>query len=284
MDSLNICWRGMAGVGIRRLLQAELRNLAAARRVPYTIQLKNINGSPSGEQAESDEPEESGQIQYESSLIHTGFDIARMSMQDKQFLRPIFANLGKGSHVLAGEKGHGARILVLYHAHLLSSESIILLQSCLEQNEQDISIWMTSEIPVAQRVRDWFVEIPVAGTDRAYTAYLAKSEGAVADWPKVFGALFERWMKSPPATIADVKDIKVFIYDLLMRNYRWIEAVHCIMDVIVSHPGFTERQRMDCLNVLAKCEATASGYTIPSYRIPIIWEGLFIHLRNVLHT
>lgn len=275
----------MAGTGKRRLLQIELKKLANTRKVPYTIQLKNINGSASGgEQTEEDEPEESGQIQYESSLIHIGFDIARMSMQDKQFLRPIFASLGKGSHVLAGEQGHGARILVLYHAHLLSSESIILLQSCLEQNEQDISVWMTSEIPVAHRVRDWFIEVPVAGVDRAYTTYLTKSDGANADWPKVFGALFQRWVNSPPATIEDVKHIKTFIYDLLMRNYRWIEAVHCIMDVIVSHPGLSEKQRLDCLNVLAKCEATASGYTIPSYRIPIIWEGLFIHLRNVLHA
>ena len=274
----------MPGVGKRRLLQAELRKLADLRRLPYTIQLKNINGATTGEQAEDDEPEESGQIQYESSLIHIGFDIARMSMQDKQFLRPIFASLGKGSHVLAGEQGHGARILVLYHAHLLSSESIILLQSCLEQNEQDISVWMTSEIPVAHRVRDWFVEVPVAGADRAFKTYLAKSGGATADWQKVFSALFERWMKSAPATIEDVKHIKTFIYDLLMRNYRWIEATHCIMDVVVSHPDLTEKQRFDCLNVLAKCEATAAGYTIPSYRIPIIWEGLFIHLRNVLHS
>ena len=274
----------MAGTGKRRLLQAELKKLADLRKVPYTIQLKNINGSATGEQTEEEEAEESGQIQYESSLIHIGFDIARMSMQDKQFLRPIFASLGKGSHVLAGEQGHGARILVLYHAHLLSSESIILLQSCLEQNEQDISVWMTSEIPVAQRVRDWFVEIPVAGTDRAYAAYVAKSDGAVADWPNVFGTLCERWTQSPPPTIADVKHIKTFIYDLLMRNYRWIEAIHCIMDVIVGHPSMTEQQRLACLEVLAKCEATAAGYTIPSYRIPIIWEGLFIQLRNVLHS
>jgi hypothetical protein len=274
----------MAGTGKRRLLQAELKKLADIRHVPYTIQLKNINGSTTGEQAEDEEAEESGQIQYESSLIHTGFDIARMSMQDKQFLRPIFASLGKGSHVLGGEQGHGARILVLYHAHLLSSESIILLQSCLEQNEQDISVWMTSEIPVAHRVRDWFVEVPVAGTDRAYTAYLEKSEGATADWTKVFETLFDRWIAAPRPTIEDVKHIKTFIYDLLMRNYRWIEATHCIMDVIVTHSGLTEKQRLDCLEVLAKCEATAAGYTIPSYRIPIIWEGMFIHLRNVLHS
>ena len=271
----------MAGTGKRQLLQAELKKLADARKLSYTIQMKNINGSSSTEQTE-EETDETGQIQYEYSLVHIGFDIARMSMQDKQFLRPIFASLGKGSHVLVGEKGHSARILVLYHAHLLSSESIILLQSCLEQNEQDISVWMTSEFPVAQRTRDWFVEIPVAGSDIAYDVYLSKSNGATANWPKVFTSLFENWVNSPPPTIADVKYIKHFVYELLMRNYRWIEAVHCILDVIISHPSLTETQRLKCLDALAKCEATATGYTIPSYRIPIIWESLFIQIRNVL--
>jgi hypothetical protein len=272
----------MAGSGKRQLLQNELKRIADARKISYNIQMKNINGSSATEQTE-EETEESGQIQYESSLVHVGFDIARMSMQDKQFLRPIFSSLGKGSHVLVGEQGHSARILVLYHAHLLSSESVILLQSCLEQNEQDISVWMTSEFPVAQRVRDWFIEIPVAGTDIAYSNYISKSNGAIADWSKIFTSLFKRWINSPPPTIADVKSIKNFIYELLMRNYRWIEAVHCIMDVIISHPDLTETQRISCLEVLAKCEATAAGYTIPSYRIPIIWEALFIQLRNVLY-
>jgi len=270
----------MPGTGKRKLLQTELKKLADARNIYYTIQMKNINGSDETEE----ETDESGQIQYESSLVHIGFDVARMSMQDKQFLRPIFSSLGKGSHVLVGENGHSARILVLYHAHLLSSESVILLQSCLEQNEQDISVWMTSEFPVAQRVRDWFIEIPVSGTDFACEKYISKSGDATADWYKIFETLFQRWINSAPPTIADVKFIKNFIYELLMRNYRWIEAVHCIMDVIISHPGFTDLQRMKCLNILAKCEATAAGYTIPSYRIPIIWESLFIQLRNVLFS
>jgi hypothetical protein len=281
MNSLNICWRGNAGTGKRQLLQVELKKLAESRKIPYTIQMKNINGNIN-EQVEDGEAEESGQIQYESSLLHIGFDIARMSMQDKQFLRPIFASLGKGSHVLVGENGHSARILVLYHAHLLSSESVILLQSCLEQNENDISIWMTSEFPVAQRIRDWFIEIPTTGIDNAYNKYISLSDGAVANWSKIFSDVFDKWITSPPPTIADVKQIKTFVYELLMRNYRWIEAVHCILDVVVSHPHLTHTQRFDCLEILAKCEATAAGYTIPSYRIPIIWEGLFVQMRNVL--
>jgi hypothetical protein len=83
-------------------------------------------------------------------------------------------------------------------------------------------------------------------------------------------------------TVEDIKEVKAFVYELLMRNYRWIEAVHCMLDVIISHPSLTDSQRLKCLDVLAKCEATATGYTIPSYRIPIIWESLFVQIRNVL--
>lgn len=274
----------MPGVGKRAALMKELQELADYRKVPFSIQYKNISGTTAGseEGGDGEAEAEAGQITYESSLIHIGFDIARMSMQDKQVLRPIFLNLGRGSQVLAGDQGHGARILVLYHAHLLSSESVLLLQSCLEQNEGDVSVWMTSEIPVAHRVRDWFVEVPVVGIDKGYKAFTGVSDGAVADWTTIFGALIDNWRLSPPPTIADIKPVKAFIYELLMRNYRWIEATHCLLDVIVSHPGLSQAQRYDCLAVLAKCEATAGGYTIPSYRIPILWESLFIHLRTVL--
>jgi hypothetical protein len=287
IDSLNVCWRGMSGVGKRTALLQELKKIAAIRKVPFSIQYKNISGnSVSSEESPEDgdggDSAESGQITYETSLVHVGFDIARMSMQDKQVLRPIFLSLGKGSQVLAGDQGHGARILVLYHAHLLSSESVLLLQSCLEQNEGDISVWMTSEIPVTHRVRDWFVEVPIVGIDRGYKAFTEISNGAQADWISIFTGLLSTWVNSPPPTIADIKQVKAFVYELLMRNYRWIEATHCLLDVIMVHPDLSEKQRYDCLTVLAKCEATAGGYTIPSYRIPILWESLFVHLRNVL--
>jgi len=249
--------------------------------------LKNISGTTVGaEQGNEDgdaiEPAETNQITYESSLLHIGFDIARMSMQDKQVLRPIFSNLGRGSQVLAGEQGHGARILVLYHAHLLSSESVLLLQACLEQNEGDISVWMTSEIPVAHRIRDWFVEVPIVGVDSGYNDFLKISGGASSNWTAIFHSLLQKWVDSPPPTIEDIKEVKAFIYELLMRNYRWIEASHCLLDVIMVHPSLSTKQRASCLKILANCEATAGGYTIPSYRIPILWESLFVHIRDVL--
>ena len=43
-----------------------------------------------------------------------------------------------------------------------------------------------------------------------------------------------------------------------------------------------EKNRLEALRVLAKQEGSASGQTIPSYRIPIAWESLFIQIRQAL--
>ena len=290
MDCLNICWRGAPGTGKRTALLDALRNVAAMRGVPFSLQTKLISGAVGGgEDDDAEEESTAGQITYESSLVHIGFDIARMSMQDKQVLRPIFANLGQGSQVLAGNQGRGARILVLHHAHLLSSESVLLLQACLEQNEGDISVWITSELPVSHRIRDWFVEVPVGGTDIGMETYMATAAATTggephANWPMIFHALIEKWRTAGPPTIDDVKDVKAFVYELLMRNLRWVEATHYLLDSLITNQALTVSQRKQCIQALAKCEATAGGYTIPSYRIPILWESIFLQFRTIVSS
>lgn len=292
MDSLSLCWRGMAGTGKRTELTKALRNIALLRRMPFNIQMKSLNASTATsadveEAGATDEgagpaDDAAGQILYESSLIHMGLDIARMSMQDKHILRPVLAKLGQGSQVMAGEQGRGARILVLYHAHLLSSESVLLLQACLEQNEGDLSVWMTSEMPVPQRIRDWFVEVPVSGRDLQVQKYvIATSIPVVATWPLIFRRLIDKWLVSPPPVLQDLKQVKGFVYEMLMRNLRWVEVTHFLLDVVLEHDGLTIDQRQRALKVLASCDATAGGYTIPSYRIPILWEHLFLKLRSI---
>jgi len=287
MDSLNLCWRGMAGVGKTKQLVKYLETIANLRGLPFAITMRSITGSGGGVSEEGDEgatgEAEAGQIQYESSSVHIGFDVARMSMQDKQILRPVLLNFGQGSQVLAGNQGRGARILVLYHAHLLSSESVLLLQACLEQNEGDVSIWLTSEMPVPHRIRDWFVEVPVKGPDSGFEKFRGEIEGDhIASWQTIFNNLLQKWINSSEPTIESIKEVKAFIYELLMRNLRWVEATHFLLDVILVHKGMTTDQRTKCLIALSNCEATAGGYTIPSYRIPILWESLFIQFRTIL--
>jgi hypothetical protein len=286
MDTLNICWRGNPGTGKKTTLHKRLKEIASIRNLPFTIQTKYINGAGGGiEDDEANEGSEhiTGEITYEVSNVHMGFDISRMSMQDKQYLRPILLNLGQGSQVLSGTQGRGARIVVFYHAHLLSSESVLLIQACLEQNEFDISVWMTSEMPVPYRIRDWFVEIPVSGHDFGLEKYSEKVKTNPATWSTIFKALIDKWLKLSAPTIDDIKEVKFIVYEILMRNFRWVEAVHYLLDTLINHDTITERQRKICIQALADCDATSGGYTIPSYRIPIIWEGLFIKFRNVLH-
>jgi hypothetical protein len=281
----------MAGTGKRTELMKALQSIASLRRMPFTLQMKGLNASTAtsadveeaGATDEGAGPDDdtAGQIQYESSLLHMGLDIARMSMQDKHILRPVLAKLGQGSQVMAGEQGRGARILVLYHAHLLSSESVLLLQACLEQNEGDLSVWMTSEMPVPQRIRDWFVEIPVAGTDLQISRFNKETPSCVATWPMIFRRLIDKWLGSPPPVLQDLKQVKLFVYEMLMRNLRWVEATHFLLDVILEHEGLTQVQRERAIKALASCDATGGGYTIPSYRIPILWEHLFLKLRGI---
>jgi len=296
MDSLCLSWRGNPGTGKRTQLLQHLQLVARGRQLPFSLHTKflQIGSATAGSTGEVDEADETtgertteaGQFSYESSVVHVGFDVSRMSMQDKNILRPVFLRLGQGSQVLAGPQGHGSRILVLYHAHLLSTESILLLQAALEQNDGDLSVWMTSEIPIPVRVRDWFVEVPVKGADRQFELYKQKvfSDEHLADWPDVFVRLFSKWLKqgNGKPTLDDVPAIKSFIYELLMRNLRWTECVHFVLDAVIIMPGLSTEQRQKALDVVAKCEGTGGGQTLPSYRIPILWESLFLQLRSAI--
>jgi hypothetical protein len=206
-------------------------------------------------------------------------------MQDKNILRPVLTNYGKGSHVLAGEQGRGNRIIVLYHAHLLSSESILIIQSVLEQNDGDLSLWFTSELPVTHRIRDWFVEIPVSGSDKIYDynfEKFKKLKSNSVNWNNIFHEKIKNWIHAPLPNLKEVADIKGFVYEILMRNLRWVECTHFLLDVILEMKELNEKQKKLLLKVLANTQATGGGLTLPSYRIPIVWENLFINLRNAI--
>ena len=278
MDQLSLCWRGLSGTGKRTALLEALKGVATSRGLPFSIQMRS-------DTVAAEDDEEVGQFMHETSLVHLGLDVARMSMQDKNILRPVFAKMGLGSHVLTGQQGRGCRILVLYHVHLLSSESVLLLHSCLEQNEGDMSIWLTSELPVPQRIRDWFIEIPTAGADRAFETFSKSLDISVAPaigWSDIFRALIDKWIAAPKPKIRDIKEVKAFVYEMLMRNLRWVEAAHHLLDAVLEHTGLSDEQRLSAIKILAACDATGGGYTIPSYRIPILWENLFIQLRSSL--
>ena len=289
MDQLCLCWRGMAGTGKRTQVFEKLKYISQQRKVPFNIHMKTLSyesGNAStvakGEQDDEETKSDNHTIEYESSFVHIGFDIARMSMQDKNILRPVLVNYGKGSNVISGDGVCGNRIIVLYHAHLLSSESVLVIQSVLEQNNNDVSIWMTSELPVVQRIRDWFVEVPVSGKDKSFQKFNLTHTKKMHNWNDIFKEKLISWNTPIKPTLSTVPEIKKFVYEILMRNLRWVECVHFLLDVIIEMKEINEAQRLRMLEVLAKTEATGGGLTLPSYRIPIVWENLFINLRNAI--
>ncbi len=285
MDSLNLCWRGQTHSGKKQQLHSALRQLAELRGLPFSIQTKQfytqgLNKSETGQistTVEEDRNDDSGydkeSFPYEFSLLHVGFDIARMSMQDKIYLKPILQRWGTGSQVLAGNQGRGSRILVFYHAHLFSTESYFLLHSLLENNYGDVSIWLTSELPVAERLSDYFIEIPV--TKRLMDA------SPLPMWPDFFRKTLKTWSEKPFPKLQETNEIRSLLYELLMRNLRWTDCVHYLLDIILELP-LQEEKRKAVIAILAEQEATSAGQTIPSYRIPLLWESLFLKIREVI--
>lgn len=296
MDSLHISWRGSPGSGKRTQLLRGLERVADSRGIHFSITKKYFQVQPNrGDGAietyatATEEEEttavasEKNMLSYEFSYVHIGFDVARMSMQDKIYLRPILHRWGVGSQVLAGKQDSASRILVFYNAHLLSTESIYLLHSLLEQSERDISIWFTSEMPIPYRLADYFLEIPVSGEDYSLDHYKTKyAVQSLPTWNDVFRKKLTEWMSIKTAPLlSETTDVRAFLYECLMRNLRWVDAVHILMNIVLTLP-MPETKRLRAMDVLSRQEATAPGQTIPSYRIPLLWENLFLFLRDSL--
>jgi len=288
MDSLNLSFRGQPGSGKKKACHEMLQKIANQRGIPFSIQTrqfhmqgiaKNDTGqiSTTADDDGDDGGSEKDCFPYEFSHLHIGFDIARMSMQDKIYLKPILQRWGLGSQVLAGQQGRGSRILVFYHAHLFSTESCFLLHSLLEDSLGDISVWFTSELPVPLRLVDYFVELPI----RSPTGSLDCRPSGTPSWHSIFRNLIVSWSEKPFPKLNETNEIRAFLYELLMRNLRWTDCVHYLLDTVITVP-LEDEKRKKVLAILAKQEATSAGQTIPSYRIPLLWEALFLDLREAL--
>ncbi len=292
MTAENICWRGPPGSGKRFALHQALQEKANQRGLVLKISNKIWSLEKPKETDEETEDNDDkvvskDQIPFESSILHFGFDVSRMSLQDRHILKPILERLGKGSHVLAGRERAEARILVFYHAHLLSTESCVILQSILEQDGQDISIWVTSEHPMPIRVAHHFREIAIGGQDKALQhmrnriTQVGGNPSELYDPQELFDKAVRQLCRAGPPTLEEVEGLRGFIYECLIRNVRWIECVHHFMVSLLKLP-IPEPYRLAGLRILAKQEGTASGQTIPSYRIPMAWESLFLQMREAL--
>jgi hypothetical protein len=268
------CWRGPPGSGKRRTLQAALAAWCISLGQHYVLKRQlwdaPLQGGEETGDADADAAADAAAaadakslLPMECSTLHWGFDVARMSLQDKQYIRTILARWGRGSHVA----GH-SRCLVFYNAHLLSSESILFLQAFLEENYRDTVLWLTSEHPLPPRLSDWFQEISMKAGPMASIINSEITE------------IYRAWMETP-ATLSDVKRIRAVVYALLHRNLRWTDGFHQWMFALDTVP-LTPAQRAATAAVCVSQPFTGPGQTVPSYRIPVLWEQYLISLRDAL--
>jgi hypothetical protein len=284
---LSICWRGPPGSGKRNALQTQLAAWAQAigqlyvvKRQDWDAPLQGGDGSDVSEEGADGAEDGKALLPMESSVLHWGFDVARMSLQDKQYVKCILQRWGRGSQVLS--QGHNQRCLIFYHAHLLSSESVLFLQAFLEENHQDSVLWFTSEHPLPARLADWCVEIPVAGEDKALQKFTLTSRLStpIKTLEDEIEQIYRWWMAEPPK-LSDVKKIRGIVYGLLHRNIRWTDGFHIWMFVLDKLP-LTHEQKRKLAQICIKQPFTGAGQTVPSYRIPVLWEHYLCSLRNAL--
>jgi hypothetical protein len=296
MDDLNIVWTGNRGVGKRTALHKALAAIAVNRGLPFNIKKglwsinstkKLIKESETSEAVEDtvETPEEDDKaIPYEASMVHIGFEISRMSMQDKNYIASLLERLGYSTEVAIGKKKKSVkRIVVFYHSHLLSHDSVLQLQMALEKFEDSIVLWMTSELPLCYELSNWFMTYPVGGHDHVVAHYreLYKDKGIeMLDWLTYFKRMVADW-SAKPMNLGRIQEIRDWVYYCLQRNLRWQEVTHYLLEALLES-GLPMEKIQESVAVLAKMPASGGGQTLPSYRIPIAWEALGIGIAEAL--
>lgn len=267
---MGIAWRCQDYTLSKNAVHKRLERIALERGLPLTIVKKqwHLDSRVSDEQARSEELRKDG-LPYETSLLHNAFSVARMSLQDRHYIRSIVDSLGENAHVLRGD-----RILVLYEADLLSTESVLLLQRLLEMRSEsgNISVWLTVRESVPYKLQDWFLDIPIPLVAPPTIAWAA----VLWDWIQRTRALNE-------PSIHHIESIRQVIYTLLQRNLRWFDIHQIFLELILEHGHeLGSELTAKIIACLAASPNTASGHTLTSYRIPIAWENLFVNLYDIL--
>jgi hypothetical protein len=292
MDELNLLWIGSRGVGKKTQIHKSLAHIAQGRGVYFQIHKstwstetnKRLQRESEQTEAQEDEIETPNQgegIPYEKSLVHLGFDIARMSMQDKNYIASLLERLGYGTEVAIGKKKQCVkRILVLYHAHLLSHDSVLQLQMALEQHEGSLVIWCTSELPLPYELIDWFVEIPIGGRDMTIQNLRKQYGESIVDWETYFKNLIDIWSKKP-MTLSRIQEIRDWVYFCLQRNLRWQEVIQYLFDALLQSNMTSEKLKKG-VESLMMVSSSGGGQTLGSYRIPIAWENLGIEFATAI--
>jgi len=274
-------WRGAKGVGKRTQLLEFLRIQSKKLGIPFEIKkgtwflTKQVNG---GDPDDDDDDATGKTIPYEESILHLGYDTATMSMSDKVFLQSILSRWTGQQDVCLMSSQVQSRYLVLYHAHLLTDESVLQLQECLEQYPNFV-ILLTSELPLCSRLRDFCFEIPVVGEDYLLKEYTKKAGLLEKDiWLDFFKKTLNEW-----SVKTNVVEIRNWIYICLQRNLRWTDVIMYWIMAIYETPWITNKMKAQLMDILWKVESGSGWVLVTSYRIPILWEHVHVKLAREFH-
>ena len=95
---MGIVWRCQDYKISKHAVHKRLERIAEQRGLPLTITRKqwHLDSRVSDEQAQSEELRKDG-LPYETSLLHNAFSVARMSLQDRHYIRSIVESLGENA-------------------------------------------------------------------------------------------------------------------------------------------------------------------------------------------
>ncbi len=303
----NLCFIGDHGTGKKTMLHDFLRSYATSEGVPFNIKTKylmgkllntvsstsanttNSNDSDSDDDDakpttktnnDDDGPSPDGKsFPFEVSAIHQGYDIARMSLQDKNYIYTIFKNFQGSSYVLSKQNYH---FFVFYHAHLLSEESIIFLQEKLEQYSNCLRFFFTSHYPLPNRLADHFMEIYIPNKTNYLLKTLGFPENKESGWTVWFKNTLTAWNTSSWNT-SHITVIRNWIYFCLQRNLRWCELIDYWTETI-QNSDLPRAKKIAIFRILAFAEGGGGWQIIPSYRIPLLWEYVLLDIVKVLRS
>jgi len=290
MQLPSFAWRGPRGSGKRAALNTYLERSAKQQGTTLKITKstwflsKQPSASANPDDASDDDSPEGKTIPFEESLLHLGFDCARMSMSDKVFIQSILKRWTGQQDITLANTNIRNRYLVLYHAHLLADESVLQLQEALEQYE-DFALLITTELPVCFRLRDHCLEIPVPGSDKLLANYCSEVNLSPEDaWLKFFANTLEKW-STAQQNEDQIQQIRQWIYLCLQRNLRWPDLISYWIQTVnnARYDWLTQEAKRSLFKILANAESGGGWTLITSYRIPILWEELHLNLGNCLY-
>jgi hypothetical protein len=202
-------------------------------------------------------------------------------MKDKIYIDSILGRLTPGQNICLAGQADIPKILVLYHAHVMNDESLLLIHHALETMGDKFIVWMTSEEPIPLKIADYFHIIPIGGSDYRAEEFKEVHELAHGDiWLDWF-----RWRirdcVGHTLSLDTIKMVRSWVYTCLQRNLRWSQMIYYWYEVLLELP-LEPHQFQDVIEDLLKYENTQGFSSLLSYRIPILWEAFFLSQIKIL--